>query len=243
MQTIVIIGAGLRGTLCFINLVQNRSEALRVFLVDKKEKSGPVSASEQLYIQQNLPINCLSAFTKEANHFYNWLIAKGYLFTPREVAPYAIYSAYVEELYQAALAQQSKELDIHVLDDEATDIVILQRKAFTQLRSGITLMSDKVILATADITPALLQDKKTPLAKNLYTNGFISLDTEQALRVAPNGALLDAKGNTSSILYTLSGVQGKMVQKSKKVKTAPSIALLAGFNLNNALNAQTRAGL
>jgi uncharacterized NAD(P)/FAD-binding protein YdhS len=236
MQTIVIIGAGLRGRLCFINLVHTFSEELRIFLVDKKEKSGTDSASELIYTQQNLPVNKLSAFPNQPNHFKTWLQEQGYTCHFTDTVPYSLYYAYVEEMFQSALALQSSVLDLHVLNDEATDILILQRKAFTQLKSGITLMSDKVVLATGDITAAVLNDKQAALERNMHLNGFMSIDSHtNKIKLAPNGALLDARGIASSILYSLSSVRTLAMHSPKASTANTGFATLAGFNRYNTL--------
>jgi uncharacterized NAD(P)/FAD-binding protein YdhS len=237
MQTIAIIGAGLRGTLCFINLIHKRTQNLRIFLVDKKEKSGPLSASEFFYNQQNLPIGQLSAFQEQSNHFHTWLQAQGYSYQLTEVAPYQLYCAYIETLHQQALALQSKSLDIHLLDDEAVDILILRSKAFTKLKSGTILMSDKTILATGGISAPMLQDSNTPLVRNMYLNGFLSMDSEtRQVRIDTDGSLIDAKGNSSAILYSLSTEANTPLPALEN--KANYLALLAGFNINNAFSSQ-----
>jgi uncharacterized NAD(P)/FAD-binding protein YdhS len=159
MQTIAIIGAGLSGTLCLINLVKTQTEKLRIFIIDKTNKPGYGLAycTPEPHHLLNVPAVRMSAFVNEPDHFYNWLLKHRYNYKSSDFVPRFLYGSYIHELYLEAVTRQSKNLEVHYLPNEAIDIELFQRKAFIHLDDNNLVMSDKVILALGNFPAAHLE--------------------------------------------------------------------------------------
>lgn len=159
MQTIAIIGAGLSGTLCLINLIKFQTEKLRIFIIDKSTKPGYGLAycTPEPHHLLNVPAASMGAFADAPDHFHQWLVRHRYEYKPDDFVPRFLYGSYINELYLEALSKQSKDLEINFLQNEAIDIEVFQHKAFIHLDDRNLVMSDKVILALGNFPAAHLE--------------------------------------------------------------------------------------
>ena len=156
MKKITIIGSGATGTLLAINLIKHAGvEPIEINVVDKKERLGrgvAYSTAKDFHLL-NVPANKMGAFPDDIEHFYKWLIGKGYDFFSNDFVPRKLYGEYLRELFCETFKNKSANVAVNLLDDEAVDVLVDEAQAQVILKSGEVLYSDKVVLAFGNFPP------------------------------------------------------------------------------------------
>lgn len=159
-QTIAIIGGGFSGVMVAIHLLKNAISPLTVYLIERQAHVGRGIAygTQQSCHLLNVPANKMSAFPDEPNHFYCWLQQCGYSsFQPTDFVPRQIYGQYIQAILNDAKANASPNVLLKQITDEVLSIQKSEqnsdRQYLIQLRSGMFLSVESVVLASGNLSP------------------------------------------------------------------------------------------
>lgn len=159
MKIFTIIGGGATGTLLAVNLVKNSdAQPITVNLIEKNSRLGrgvAYSTDNDIHLL-NVPANKMGAFPDDIEDFYKWLTAKGYNYFSNDFVPRRIYGEYLQELLSDTVKNAGENVVVNHYNDEAID-VSLDNRALIKLKSGETIVSDKVILAFGNFLPSHLK--------------------------------------------------------------------------------------
>lgn len=199
---IAIIGAGFSGSLVAANLLRNATIPLSIKLIERNSEVGrgvaygtPVDCH-----LLNVPAGKMSAYGDEPNHFLNWLHRNGYeQVTQSTFVPRRVYGDYVQATLKVAQLNAAANVQLEKIVDEAIAIETKPNSTIIYLSSGQYLDVQKAVLANCDY-----RRLQHPLVASLQEQRSISPNRlSMGIDTAPNGALIDADGNTSQMLYTL----------------------------------------
>lgn len=156
MKKITIIGSGAAGTLLAVNLIVNAGDApLEINLIEKRERFGrgiAYSATADYHLL-NVPAAKMGAFPDDIEHFHRWLTAENHNYAPSDFVPRRLYGKYLRELFDETLANKSVNTAVNVIDDEAIDVSLEDKKPQVILSSGANVDSDKIVLAFGNFLP------------------------------------------------------------------------------------------
>lgn len=156
MKTFTIIGGGATGTLLAVNLIKNGgAQPITVNLIEKNSKLArgvAYSTTNEAHLL-NVPANKMGAFPNDVEGFYKWLTAKNHNYFSNDFVPRKIYGEYLQEILSEAVKNAAECIVVNSYNDEAVDISIENGQAHIILKSGETVISDKVILAFGNFLP------------------------------------------------------------------------------------------
>lgn len=121
---IAIIGSGLSGTICAINLLmQDNPCTITIFEKSNTQwLKGAAYSSALPHQLLNVPATAMSLFEHQPNHFWEWLEQHGYgdTYQPHDFVPRNLYGEYITETFNQAKANSPN--DIHTIFQAVTDI-------------------------------------------------------------------------------------------------------------------------
>lgn len=161
-RDIVIVGAGLSGTLVAANLLRRASGGLRVTLIERKLPLGRGVAYGTLspVHRLNVPAGKLSAWPEEPDHFFNWACqqtgAPGLGDAPpakTDFLPRYLYGRYLEAVLEEAKQQAQPGVSFAVAVGEVIDIddSSVEGPHTVLLADGTNLPADQVVLALGNL--------------------------------------------------------------------------------------------
>lgn len=233
---IAIIGGGFCGMLTAAHLCREAVTPLHLLLINKGNpfaRGLAYSPHSHQYLL-NVRAKSMSAFPDDPCHFVHWLQQQtGYNNTPiaelsQSFIPRSVYGAYLERIWQQAMAVKPSFITITHIEEVATDIHEIPHQYQIELENGERVPADYIVLATGNSQPRPLPFATTcsslpwsaePLALKNNTdpvliagNGLTMADTVTGLReqgfsgvihtVSPNGYALKPHGNPD-ISYTI----------------------------------------
>ncbi len=191
MRNILIIGAGLSGTLVAVNLLKaDCPDGLKIWLVDRNapDALGPAYSTEEAFLL-NVPAGIMGAYSGRPGHFLKWVQARGYPAEAGDFLPRKLFRAYIQEQFQEALAARSGNCRIEMIRGEATDAEMTEGRVRVSVRGHGDILADRVILAIGNARPAnppvrqaaVLQDER------YFGNPW---DVELSKRIQPDDRIL-----------------------------------------------------
>lgn len=156
IPTLAVVGAGFSGTMVTAQLLRRHyAVPVRVVLINR---SGPMARGVAYGTHSsrhvlNVPAGRMSAFPDDEDHFLRFARsqipeATGGTFVPRKT--YGDYLAHT--LAEGARAAQSATLE--QIADEVIDVERLEHRGRIHLKSGRTLVADRIVLALGNYPPA-----------------------------------------------------------------------------------------
>jgi uncharacterized NAD(P)/FAD-binding protein YdhS len=155
-KNVVVIGGGFSGTVLAAQLLR-RAPHLSLAVVDK----NPVPARGLAYGTDyechllNVPVEDMSAFPDEPDHFYQW--AKGSYELPVQRGDYLprwFYGCYLGALIEDAIAASPADFDW--IADEATSLQPERDGFLLQRKTGPAVVAQHVVLALGNFPPGNL---------------------------------------------------------------------------------------
>jgi len=221
MKDIIIIGAGLSGTLLAMNLLkQNSEKKFKIKLIDRNDKSelGPAYSTNEDYLL-NVPVEKMGAISKEPEHFLKWSLKKNIDVREGDYLPRKLYRKYIQELFQDALDNKSNNISFERIKGEAVDVKTLNGKPIITMINGDEHVTDKIVLALGNAPPRNPQVKDQSFLndKRYIQNPW---DTQIFKRISPDDTILFiGTGQTTVDLTT--GLykrkhRGKMISISRR---------------------------
>ncbi|HTJ26744.1 MAG TPA: FAD/NAD(P)-binding protein [Candidatus Limnocylindria bacterium] len=152
--TVLVAGGGASGVLLAARLVQ-RSESVRVVLVDPHDELGRgmayATACEAHLL--NAPAARMSAFPEEPEHFVRWLAERHPgRFAATSFVPRALYGDYLVAI--AARAHDTAGSRLHHVRASATNVVLRGAGVHLTCSSGERIEGDAFVLASGNAAPA-----------------------------------------------------------------------------------------
>ena len=152
--TVAIIGGGFTGATLAAQLLRKAGESVSVALIEKGARLGrgvaySTECSEHLL---NVRAKNMSAYPDDPEHFLEWVRlnhAPGA--SPDDYLPRPLYGQYVASVLQQEIERHPTQIE-HV-QDEAVSIARVDETTEIGLRSGRTLLADKVVLALGNFPP------------------------------------------------------------------------------------------
>jgi|HubBroStandDraft_1064217.scaffolds.fasta_scaffold00203_4 uncharacterized NAD(P)/FAD-binding protein YdhS/rhodanese-related sulfurtransferase len=152
--TVAIIGGGFTGTTLVAQLLRKSGASVSVFLIERGARLGRGVAygTECMEHLLNVPARNMSAYPNDPEHFLEWArrnhdcgaSADDYL-------PRPVFGQYVASVLQQEIERHRGQVQ-HV-QDEAVSIAHTGETAEIRLRSGRTLLADKVVIALGNFPP------------------------------------------------------------------------------------------
>lgn len=188
-EQIVIIGAGLSGSLLAINLLrQNKHKGLKIVLTDASGTFGAGLAYNRNAHRHllNVPAGKMSLFPEKPNHFLEWLEAEGIAANSSDFLPRSIFGKYVASELERAISETKQQSRVSLLALNATDISFgTTTKPRVLFSDGEEIEAESVVLALGNFPPAKPQaDTKTLQSTNYIHNPLAS----NAIEFIPDGA-------------------------------------------------------
>jgi uncharacterized NAD(P)/FAD-binding protein YdhS len=173
MKAIVIIGAGLSGTLLAMNLLkQNHSRRIDIKLIDRsgEDNLGPAYSTNEDYLL-NVPAELMGAFSKDPEHFLKWTMEKKIKAGKGDYLPRKLYRGYIQEMFQQAFKEKSSGITFQRIKGEAVDIKIIDEHLTIFMEDGNRFDTGKVVLALGNAPPRNPELKSRSFLKdNRYIN-------------------------------------------------------------------------
>ena len=159
---VVIVGAGLSGTLVAANLLLRARPGLRITLIERKPPFGRGVAYGTLspVHRLNVPASKLSAWPDEPDHFFNWASAQvgapGLGDTPvakADFLPRYLFGRYLEAVLEEAKERIASGVIFRAVGGEVIDIDDSSEEGphTIMLSDGTTLAADVVVLALGNL--------------------------------------------------------------------------------------------
>lgn len=155
---IAVVGGGLSGTLVCLNLLRKARQPLEIFLVEKHSdqlnKGIAYSAIEPDHLL-NVAASGMSLFEKDPAHFTDWLQQHHpeLGFTADDFVPRQIFGKYLKETFNEEVVKH-KQHSLHIIKDEATDIVKEKGHYSITFREHGSFRADKVFLCIGNFPPS-----------------------------------------------------------------------------------------
>jgi len=152
--TVAIIGGGFTGATLAAQLLRNSGGSASVFLIERGARLGRGVAYSTECTEHLLNVRArnMSAYPDDPEHFLEWARlnhAPGA--SPDDYLPRPVYGQYVTSLLQQEIERHPGQVE-HV-HDEAVSIARVGHAAEIRLRSGRTLLADKVVIALGNFPP------------------------------------------------------------------------------------------
>lgn len=172
-MVVTIVGGGLSGVLIAVNLIRySEPRELKIYLIERNEVcEGIAFSSKEDSHYLNVPVEKMSLFPMEPEHFYFWLKEKGYDYSNTDFVSRCIYKEYIQNTFEEIAFANSENVWLEVIKDESEDIVQENTGVTVLLKSGRTIRTDKVVLALGNLPPA------NPLIKDMgytFCSGYTS---------------------------------------------------------------------
>ena len=106
-QHVAIVGFGLSGLLAFTNIVRNYEKSsgklvIRIFDKSHSSPKGTAYSTKNINHLLNVPACRMGIIPDDREHFYNWLISKGYHYEKLDFVPRQIFGSYLEDVLDSA---------------------------------------------------------------------------------------------------------------------------------------------
>ncbi len=155
MQEIIIIGAGLSGTLLVINLLRNNSnQEFQIYWIDRNNEydlGAAYSTNEEHLL--NVPVEKMGAFSNEPEHFLNWCRTNKISAQAGDYLPRKLYREYIHTILANEISKTGGKKKLKRIIGEAADININKNKAYVTVNESKELSGDKVVLALGNLPP------------------------------------------------------------------------------------------
>ncbi len=158
VQRVAIIGGGFSGTLVAIHLLRGK-RPVHIDLIDPRT-AGRGLAYSTVWDDHllNVPAVRMSAFGSEPMHFLHWLHANGKPAAPPDFfAPRKLFGAYIQDLLQTSVRDAVPRSRFRQHYAEACAVSHDGLQARLVLSNGERVQADKVVMATGNPAPGLLQ--------------------------------------------------------------------------------------
>jgi uncharacterized NAD(P)/FAD-binding protein YdhS len=163
-QKIAIIGAGFTGVALAAALHRYATQPLEIYLIEKTGQFGAGDAYRTpfSYHLLNARAGDMSAFHDDPDHFVRWLLGHAATYLDTEIppaqqfVPRVLYHQYLCSLMAAIFREESVSVKLHLISDEAIDLVPMQDGVHVALRDQPTLLVDQVVMAHGNNPPACL---------------------------------------------------------------------------------------
>ncbi|MGP0018548.1 MAG: FAD/NAD(P)-binding protein [Candidatus Sulfotelmatobacter sp.] len=209
--TVAIIGGGFTGTTLAAQLLRKSGGSVSVFLIEKGARLGrgvaySTECSEHLL---NVRAKNMSAYADEPEHYLEWArLHNDPGISPEDYLPRPLYGQYIGSVLQQEIERHPGHVE-HV-QDEAVALAGVEGAAEIRLRSGRTLLADKVVIALGNFSPGDPRlPGRTPHSLRYVSNSWKSnFGTSSALGDVPHdkSVLLVGSGLTSvDVAITLRG--------------------------------------
>lgn len=147
----VIIGGGVSGTLCALNLLRDRDSD--VVLIERSSTllhRGPAYSSSLPHQLLNVPAGGMSVDIDRPDHFHQWLKKRGHQYSLTAFVPRSLFGEYVSEQFAAV-----KEISAHlrVVIDEAERLEYSGRGYEVFTRDGHLFRAEVVFICTGNQLP------------------------------------------------------------------------------------------
>jgi len=150
------VGAGAAGTLTAIELVRlarERSERLRVLLVDDHAHGPGLAYSTGADVHRlNVAAARMSARCDDPDHFVDWSRARGWRCEPAEFARRSRYGRYLRDLLAESCTRATGEVELVPIQARAVAL----RGRSLELAGGRPIACDAVVLALGNFPPAAI---------------------------------------------------------------------------------------
>ena len=183
MKNLVIIGAGLSGTLLAMNLLKQKSiNPINIKLIDRNSETemGPAYSTNEDYLL-NVPVEKMGAISNKPEHFFNWAVHKKINVRAGDYLPRKLYREYIKELFRNAFNDKADNILFERIEGEAVDVKTDNNKLKVLMSNGNEFSADKLILALGNASPLnpelknkdFLSGKRyiqNPWDKNIFRN-------------------------------------------------------------------------
>jgi uncharacterized NAD(P)/FAD-binding protein YdhS len=174
--TIGIIGTGLSGSLCAINLLKNSQSPIKILLFEKDAKRfarGVAYSNDFTYQPLNVVADAMSLFEDKPLHFYHWTLERKNEyslpedFNPKSFISRKIFGDYLTDTLEQTI-QDHAQHSVTVVYDEVCSVSqsTHQYKVFTT-HEGMH-HCNKIILALGNFPPANFQLANNDFLDNEY---------------------------------------------------------------------------
>ncbi|MGW8315793.1 MAG: FAD/NAD(P)-binding protein [Bacteroidales bacterium] len=156
MRRIVVIGAGLSGTLLMINLFRQKSSIpISITWIDRNhpKEMGPAYSTNEDY-RLNVPVQLMGALPEDPEHFLHWCNDNDITARPGDYLLRKLYRVYIQEVLSKAQREKSWNLHMQRIRDEAVDILQNGNRLKVSLETSGDIIAEKVILALGNALPA-----------------------------------------------------------------------------------------
>jgi uncharacterized NAD(P)/FAD-binding protein YdhS len=155
MKHVIIIGGGLSGTLCAINLLKQDTLPLKITLIEKNKHQllkGTAYSSMLPHQLLNVPVSAMSLLESEPDHFYAWLSTQEFdaPYTPSDFVPRDIYGRYIQETFASVRETSSNTLDVEIA---AVTLIQEDNGKYTVVCRDKHFEADQVIICTGNLPP------------------------------------------------------------------------------------------
>lgn len=147
----VIIGGGVSGTLCALNLLRDRDSD--IVLIERSStmlNRGPAYASSLPHQLLNVPAGGMSVDVDRPDHFHQWLRRRGHRYSSTAFVPRSLFGEYVSEQF-AAVKETSVRL--RVVIDEVERLEFSGHDYEVLTRDGHRFRSEVVLICTGNQLP------------------------------------------------------------------------------------------
>jgi uncharacterized NAD(P)/FAD-binding protein YdhS len=167
MRTIAIVGGGFAGTMTAVHLMQKADQPLNIVIINNRFPliKGIAYATPYAEHLLNVPVSSISAFSKHADHFFNWLHKHNdFKDIPAETlknsfAPRKVYAEYLDNVWATTLENKNQQVNLQVIEDEVINVIPNNDGFDIELQNASPLKADYVVLATGNAIP-----KNIPIA-------------------------------------------------------------------------------
>lgn len=221
MKNIVIIGAGLSGTLLTINLIEQGGSGgpVHITLIDRNPERdlGPAYSSREEALLLNVTAGRMGAYSSAPGHFLQWVRKKGLSAGEWDFLPRLLYREYIQELYQQAMKKKAKGTAMTRIQGEVTDISIRNGKAevFTENHA---FHADQVVLALGNFPPRhlLLANRSFIQSRHYFQNPWPD-QVLDSISKDETVVLIGTGQTTVDLLVRLNRIrhEGKMIAVSR----------------------------
>ncbi len=139
------------------HLLRLSTEPLAITLIEPRPLIGrgiAYSTEHECHLL-NVPAQRMSALPDDPEHFLRWLSQfGGSRYEAGYFAPRQLYGTYVQSVLDTAIAQAPAQARLERIQDEAVAILPKDRGAVVYLKTGQTVLADRVVLALGNFPPS-----------------------------------------------------------------------------------------